>query len=200
MYFFGEYLVLAVFLDTETNGLDHTVHNILEIAFEIVDLSNGKVLESYEHLIKLSEEDWVKSNLYSLSFNGITKEKMLTGSPESVVAKEVKNIFNRHSIVKGKAVFICQNPSFDRIFFSKLIDITYQEQNQYPYHWLDLASMHFAKSILQGIQPDQINLSKDQIASYYGLEKEARPHRALAGVQNLITCYKHVLGFPKNPI
>lgn len=188
--------MLGVFLDTETNGLDHTIHNILEIAFQIVDLTTGEVLESYEHLVKLSEEEWSQSNLYSLSFNGITKEQMLTGSPLPLVSKEIKNIFKRHNILKGKAVLICQNPSFDRIFFAKLVDINYQEAHQYPYHWLDLASMHFAKSILQGIPPDEINLSKDHIAAYYHLEKEVRPHRALRGVQNLVTCYQHVLGFP----
>ncbi len=188
--------MLAVFLDTETNGLDHKVHSILEIALIVVDLATGEVLESYERLIQLSDEEWERGNPYSLSFNGITKEMMQTGVPLLEASKEVKKIFKRLHIVKGKSVLICQNPSFDRVFFAKLIDVEYQEQNEFPYHWLDLASMHFAKSLLQGKPLDQIALSKDQIAKEYHLEKESRPHRALRGVQHLIECYQHVIGFP----
>jgi DNA polymerase-3 subunit epsilon/oligoribonuclease len=185
--------MIGVFLDTETNGLDPALHNILEIAFQVIDLQTGKLLESYDRLLQLSEEEWAKSNLYSLSFNGITKELMGTGIPSSTAAKEIKKIFHTHHITKGKAVFICQNPSFDRLFFSKLIDVDYQEKHQFPYHWLDLASMYFAKSLLENKPLDQISLSKDQIASDYGIAKENKPHRALNGVEHLILCYKAIL-------
>ena len=34
--------MLGIFLDTETNGLNPFVHSVLEIAFKIINLSNGK--------------------------------------------------------------------------------------------------------------------------------------------------------------
>ncbi|MBM3201735.1 MAG: 3'-5' exonuclease [Chlamydiae bacterium] len=185
--------MLGIFLDTETNGLDFSIHNILEIAFVIMDLRTNTVLESFERILQVTEDEWALSNLYSLSFNGISKEMMLSGSSKEIVVKDIKKIFHKHKLTKGKSVFICQNPSFDRLFFSKLIPVDYQEKHQFPYHWLDLASMHFAKSMLQKIPIDEIHLSKDQIADKYHIAKESKPHRAINGVLHLIECYKSVV-------
>ena len=55
--------------------------------------------------------------------------------------------FARNKIKRGEAVFICQNPYFDRAFFAQLIDPDTQEKNLWPYHWLDLASMFWVEAI-----------------------------------------------------
>ncbi|MBS0586248.1 MAG: 3'-5' exonuclease [Verrucomicrobia bacterium] len=185
--------MLGVFLDTETNGLDWLIHEILEIAYTIVDLKTGATLFSYVTLVQISEEAWQKSSQESLRFTGITKEEMQKGKPKEEVAKEILRSFKKFSIKRGEALFICQNPSFDRIFFTKLISQKIQEKESFPYNWLDLASMFWAEEIKKGKDPEEIELSKDKIAAYYGLEKERRPHRALAGVDHLILCYKKVV-------
>lgn len=188
--------VLGIFLDTETNGLNFFIHNILEIAIDVVDLNSGQSLGKFSSLIRLSDQEWELGNPQSLSINGITKEEVSRGVSKETAATEIKALFAELGIVRGQAFFICQNPAFDRGFFSKLITIEEQESRKYPYHWLDLASMHFAKSSLQGESPDNIKLSKDHISASYELEIEPRPHRAYLGVQSLIECYRHVIGFP----
>lgn len=99
---------------------------------------------------------------------------------------------------RGSAVFICQNPAFDRGFFNLLVDVYVQELLNWPYHWLDLASMFwaniFVKARNSGIPlPDKISLSKNDIAKYYDLPPEENPHKAMRGVDHLILCYRKVL-------
>ncbi len=52
--------MFGVFLDTETSGLDPFVHVPLEIAFIIVNLCTGQELVSYETLLQVSDEAWLR--------------------------------------------------------------------------------------------------------------------------------------------
>jgi DNA polymerase-3 subunit epsilon/oligoribonuclease len=42
--------------------------------------------------------------------------------------------------------------------------------------------------------PEEINLSKNEIAKRRQLPTEAEPHRAMRGVEHLILCYRDVVG------
>ncbi|HEY5234979.1 MAG TPA: 3'-5' exonuclease, partial [Rhabdochlamydiaceae bacterium] len=89
---------------------------------------------------------------------------------------------------------------FDRIFFSQLVDPDIQESLNWPYYWLDLASMYWAKSIRKGKQdpkhyPWVTGFSKDRIAAVYHLPAEEHPHQAMNGVDHLLLCYEKVIGF-----
>jgi oligoribonuclease len=195
--------VIGVFLDTETNGLNSARHKILEIAFKIVDLSTGKFKEEYQSLVAQPIEAWEKSDRESLRVNGFSWEEISKGKTPKHVSQAIIDIFTRHEIKRKKAVFICQNPSFDRVFFSQLIDADTQEMLNWPYHWLDLASMYWAVSIRKAKQeksplPWETGLSKDLIASQYQLPGEEKPHRAMNGVDHLLLCYKAVVGFPNS--
>ena len=44
--------------------------------------------------------------------------------------------------------------------------------------------------------PRTISLSKDEIARRHKLKAEARPHRAMKGVEHLLLCYEAIVGFP----
>ena len=186
----------GIFLDTETNGLDWERHSILEIAFVICDLNSGKRIETFSSLIKPTEDEWARGDPISLEFTGITKSEVERGLEKARAQKEIITIFKSHGIERGSSLFICQNPAFDRLFFSKLIPVTLQENILLPYNWLDLASMYWAKQIEEGADLDQIGLSKDRIARHYKVPPEARPHRALNGVEHLLLCYERVVGFP----
>ena len=188
--------MLGIFLDTETNGLKIMVHHIIEIAIIILDLNSGKFLDRYTSFISLDEKQWSQGSPYSLQFNGISKEECFSGPPLQEVQNNIKHLFMKWNLKRKKAAFICQNPSFDRMFFTKIIDVDYQEQHEWPYHWLDLASMHFTKSILSGEKMETISLSKNHIAKHYGLREEQTPHRALNGVHHMINCYEEIIGFP----
>ncbi len=192
--------MLGIFLDTETNGLNPFIHRVLEIAFKIVDLTSGKVVDSYTATVKQSQEEWGKSDPASLKVNGFTFEMSLQGISASQAAMEITNILQKNKVRRETAVFICQNPSFDRIFFSQLISPDIQEGFKWPYYWLDFASMYWAEAIRAGRNIDEklpwkTGFSKDKIAHVYSLPPEASPHRAMNGVDHLILCYERVIGF-----
>jgi oligoribonuclease len=193
--------VLGIFLDTETNGLNPKIHTILEIAFKLVDLTSGELKAEYQTLIAQPIQTWERSDRESLQINGFRWEEVSRGKESTQVAQEIIDFFTHWGIQKKKGVFICQNPSFDRIFFSHLIDTDTQELLGWPYHWLDLASMYWALLLEKarkggGTLPWEAGLSKDSIAAYYKLPREEKPHRAMNGVNHLLLCYKTVVGFP----
>jgi len=190
--------MLAVFLDQETTGLDPKQHHLIEIAFKIVDLQSGKVIASFQKVIKLTPEQWEKRDPQSIEVNGFQREQIENGEDKDLVAKEIIDIFNRSGVIRGKAFFVCQNPAFDKGFFLHLINVYEQEHMQWPYHWLDLASMYWGYRVFISQQnhkeiPSELNLSKDSIASWCNLPLEDKPHRAMNGVEHLIRCYCAVL-------
>ena len=194
--------MLAIFLDTEASGLDPFFHRLLEIAFKIVDVSTGVEKFSYQAIIKQPLEIWEQRDLKSIEINGFTWEKCETGKEEAVIRQEIIDIFTQYKITRGTAVYICQNPAFDRSFFSQLIDVYTQEKQNWPYHWLDFASMYWALRIKSYQDQDadfplEINVSKNAIAQNYQLPLESIPHSALQGVKHLLLCYQKVVGFKK---
>jgi oligoribonuclease len=83
------------------------------------------------------------------------------------------------------------------------VDVYTQEKLNWPYHWLDLASMYwvafFQKKVSLGEPiPQKMSLSKNDIASQYQLPVEDLPHKALNGVNHLLLCYQAVLGIKYN--
>jgi oligoribonuclease len=189
--------VLGVFLDTEANGLNAQINKIIELAFKIVDLSSGELKAEYKAVVAQTKEVWAKSDPNSLKVNGFSFEEVAKGKQPDQIGKETIALFGKWSIERTKAVFICQNPSFDRVFFSQLVDSDTQEFQKWPYHWLDLASMFWATSMHKNKLPWEVGFSKDLIAQQYNLDPEASPHRAMNGVDHLLLCYEAVVGFPK---
>jgi len=193
--------MLGIFLDTETNGLNLQVHKIIEIAYKIVDLGTGEVKEEYQSIVAQPFEAWEKGDPNSLKINGFSWDEISKGRAPHNLAQHIIDSFTRWGIQRKKAVFICQNPSFDRVFFSQLVNPDTQEMLNWPYHWLDLASMFWAISMdraknNQGPLPWEVGYSKDLIAAHYNLPKESTPHRAMNGVSHLLLCYQAVVGFP----
>lgn len=198
--------MLGIFLDTETNGLNPFKHKVVEIAIKLLDMETGLLIDSYEAIVYQTYDEWQNSDLSSLQVNGFNWEDVSMGILPETVSKQIQELFSKHKIQRGKAVFICQNPSFDRPFFAQIVDPELQEKLLWPYHWLDLASMYWASALLkkrkenESPYPWETGVSKDKIAKIYQIGSEAKPHRAVNGVDHLILCYKAVLGFPKQPI
>lgn len=193
--------MLGIFLDSETNGLNPLKHQILELAFKILDVDTGAEMGSYHSVIRITEDEWNLSDPNSLKINGFNWEKVLTGKPKEEVSNDVLEIFKHQGVKRGEAVYICQNPSFDRIFFSYIVDPDIQERLRWPYHWLDLASMYWAESIHNNREkpipfPWETGFTKDKIANLYNIGSEPAPHEAMNGVTHLIECYGAVVGFP----
>ncbi len=192
--------MLGIFLDTETTGLSSRKHRVLEIALKCVDLRSGDLRGEYNSVVRHSEVVWEASDPESLRINGFTWELMETGRPELEVSEAIVGLFGELKIGRRSAIFICQNPSFDRGFFSQLVETERQEALQWPYHWLDLASMFWALEVRKSVEGKAkfpgLHLSKDDIARKYKLGPEAKPHRAMNGVDHLLLCYRNVVGFP----
>lgn len=197
--------MLGIFLDTEANGLNSQIHKILEVAFKIVDLESGELKFEYQSVISHSFDAWEKSNPESLRITGFTWEEVKAGQTVRNVSQQIIDLFAHWHIRRKLAVFICQNPSFDRVFFSQLVDPDTQEILNWPYHWLDLASMFWAISIHRAVKnreslKTEFHFSKDSIAEHFHLPPEAKPHRAMNGVNHLILCYEAVVGFPQKQL
>jgi len=190
--------MLGIFLDTETIGRNPQKHRVIEIAFRIIDVLSGEEKDSFHSLVTMSTEEWKKSDPESLQFNGFKWEEVVKGVSAAEVGQQIQALFVRHKIKRGEAAFICQNPSFDRVFFSQLVDPDRQEALLWPYHWLDLASMYWTEAIKSGKHPWKNGFSKDKIAKAYHLPPEAQPHRAMNGVDHLLLCYRSVVGFPQS--
>lgn len=193
--------MLGIFLDSEASGLNPHRHSLLEFALKILDVTTGELKATYHAVVKLSPSEWGKSDLNSLKFNGFTWEEVSKGKDKELVCSDVIALFNKCHIKRGEAVFICQNPSFDRAFFSQIVDPDIQEKLNWPYHWLDLASMYWADSIQKGkrdgnVYPWKTGVSKDKIAAAKHLPTEEKPHRAENGVNHLLLCYEAIVGFP----
>jgi oligoribonuclease len=189
--------MLGVFLDIETSGLDPFQHDPLEIAFIIVDLLSGAERARYESFLQVSQEEWSRGDPSSFAINRITQEMLKQGKSRGNIAQEIETLLLEQGINNDRAFFICQNPSFDRPFFSKIISSSRQQALDFPYHWLDLASMYFAKRLVfeQKKQEFSLKLSKNDIARAFSLPEEERPHRAMNGARHLLLCYTHLIGF-----
>ncbi len=193
--------MLGIFLDTEANGLNPKKHKIIEIAYQLIDLFSGELKDSFHSTVSMSSEDWEKSDPESLQVNGFKWEEIERGQNASEVGRQIQASFAKNKIKRGEAVFICQNPSFDRVYFSQLVDPDLQEKLLWPYHWLDLASMYWSEAMKKGAlgtgkYPWQTGFSKDKIARAYQLAAEEQPHRAMNGVKHLFLCYQTIVGFP----
>jgi DNA polymerase-3 subunit epsilon/oligoribonuclease len=189
----------AIFLDIETTGLDFTRHKPIDLAFEVVDMASYERKGRYQSLVKQPASVWELSDPSSLLINGYTFEQISSGKEPHVVGNEVVELFTAFGIERGKAVFICQNPSFDRGFFMQLVDVYTQESLRWPYHWLDFASMYWALLTSRTKQqnlpfPTQLNLSKNEIAKQFQLPEERTPHCASQGVEHLMNCYQALFG------
>ena len=193
--------MLGIFLDTEANGLNYRKHQLIELALRIIDMATGEEKARYESVVFHTFDTWELSDPSSLQVNGFTWAEISSGKQKETIAEEIIALFHHHNIQRGQAVFICQNPSFDRAFFSQIIDPDLQEKLLWPYHWLDLASMYWAKSLQKAKtqpipMPWETGLSKDTIAQIHKLPSEEKPHRAMNGVDHLVICYEAIVGFP----
>lgn len=193
-------IMYGIFLDIEATGLDPSIHKVLEIAFKVIDLKSGNEMAAYDAIIKIGVEDWDLRDLESMKINEFTWEKSQEGKDISVVRNEIIAIFNQLKISRENTFYICQNPAFDRNFFSKIVSLNTQEQYKWPYHWLDFASMYWVLRVKaahekQEPMPTALNVSKNAIAKAYQIPEETHPHLAINGVNHLILCYKTVVGF-----
>lgn len=185
-----------IFLDIETNGLDPQRHVPIEIGILIYDLDKNDEFEAFTSFIALDAEDKKNSCLTAMQVNGIV-DRIPKDAPEiDMVERAIEMFFLQNNISSENCFFLCQNPTFDRPFFHKIIPQIRMNHLGWPYHWLDLASMYWFKSITNGLklQSTKCILSKDSIAKCLGMDPEPMPHTAIQGAAHLAKCYLILTG------
>ncbi len=189
----------GLFIDTETSGLDSSKNLLLEIALCCLDLHNFSCIFSYTSMIYYPHKYFTeKSDPDSLKINGILYQMIESGKKKHDVKHDILENIEKYGINKSNTVIICQNPSFDRAFFSQVVPVEEQQRIKFPYHWLDLASMYWYRFIDHDSDESvnaALTLSKDEIAKRLGLPGENKPHTALGGVYHLIKCYEALRRF-----
>ena len=190
----------AIILDTETTGLDPSKAQVVEIAFKVVDIGSGACLESFQSVVALSKEEWDRADPVALTINGFTWDAVQTqGRPRNDIAVNICSLFSKLKLSPKSAFFLCQNPSFDKAFFSQICPPAVQKSCGFPYYWLDFASMNWAlmaKEFVLGKRlPFRIPFSKDGIALSSGLPPENKPHKAMNGVDHLLLLFSKIIGF-----
>ena len=195
----------AIILDTETTGLDASKAQIVEIAFKVVNTNSGECLASFQSVVALSEKEWNEADPGALKVNGFTWADIQTrGRPRSDIAVDICSLFSQFKLSPQTAFFLCQNPAFDKAFFSHLCPPSVQKSCRFPYYWLDFASMNWAltvKDVVAGkLLPFRIPFSKDGIAQHKGLPLEEFPHKAMNGVDHLLLLFTKIVGFRQNSL
>ena len=194
----------AIVLDTETTGLDPSKAQVVDIAFKVVDIGSGACLGSFQSVVALSKEEWALADPIALTVNGFTWNDVQTrGRPRSDIAVNICTLFSKLKLTSQTSFFLCQNPSFDKAFFSQICPLSVQKSCGFPYYWLDFASMNWAlmaKEISLGKRlPFRIPFSKDGIAHSSKLPPENKPHKAMNGVDHLILLFSKIIGFRDSP-
>lgn len=190
-------------IDTETTGLDPHQNAIVEIAMKIFDVSSGKLHDSYQSVIKLTDYDFTTASQRALEINGFTrKETDKKGKPKEQVINEICDFFLKNQVDRRNDAFLAWNATFDRGFFDALITSDLQSEKKIPYHWLDFPSMHHGiervKIATGKIASYCIPYRKDAVAKHYNLPPEEAPHRAMNGVDHMLLIYERVIGFNQN--
>ena len=191
----------AIILDTETTGLDSVKSCVIEIALKVINTETGEHIDSFQSISKMSKKEWGNADPKALKINGFTWELIQAeGRSRSDIAVDICNLFSRLKLTPSTSFFLCQNPSFDRAFFSQLCPLPVQKACNFPYYWLDFASMNWAltsKTIgRKRRSPFCIPFSKDAIARDAGLPAEKKPHKAMNGVDHLLLLFTEIVGFP----
>ena len=156
-------------LDTETSGLDHDKHEILEIALISYVLDRGGnryVLRKYEE--KVQPQNIHLASERALEINGYTDEGWKDAKPASEVMEEVK----RH--IEDSDILLGQNLIFDLRFIKEICQRSDIEPPQFP-AYIDTKSI--ADELVKANWLERSGM--DYLVEHYKVEVEGRAHTAL---------------------
>ena len=165
------------FTDIETTGLDHDMHDIIELATIVV---NPATLEPIATLDSKIEPTNIKAaSPKALELNGYTPDAWR----DAMTMREALWQFNR--TVKGVCI-VAYNVGFERRFLRAAYDRTDIEPLMH-YRWYDVMSM---------AQPftayGLTSLKLHKVCEYFGIEPEPSVHRAMAGAKKCLSVYKAI--------
>ncbi len=178
----GEFV--RAFLDCEFGGLDPELHDITEV---------GVILTDYR-LVELEERQWrVKARPDRITDEaaaifGYDPELWADAPPIRQVLEEMSALLPKNRIVIPAG----QNVRMDMLFLER----AYRRCGlHYPfdYHVIDLATLFYAWSLVQGEQLTSLSLRQAATQADL-LEKGAVAHRALEDARLALDCFRHYVG------
>ena len=170
-------------LDCEFGGLDPDLHDITEVAVIVTDY----------RLAELARAEWkVRARTDRVSetaarINGWTEKEWADAPGIRPVLTELTSL-----LPKGKtAVPAGQNVRMDVIFLERAFRAC---EMPYPfdYHVIDLASLFYAWSLVNGEQVSALSLRQAGLTA--GLVDGPIPHRAMADTQLTLDTFRHFIG------
>ena len=175
-----------VFIDTETTGLIHGYHEIVDLALVRTGPDAARVLDVWS--VKICPLHLERMTAEALAVNGYNRDEWRSAAFDSAELWEKAN-----AIMRG-CIAVCHNPSFDRA----MISIAMRQWGMEPacdYHWVGTESMAWPL-VRAGILP---SLALSEIAKFFGIQPEPIPHTALNGATLCWSVYQWlaiVYGFP----
>jgi len=161
----------VVFLDTETTGLDPTVHEIVEIA--VVDLEGHVLLNT-----KIKPVNIERASPEALKVNGYNEADWAEAPTFDEIKDTVMEVL-KHKIIVG------QNPQFDRNFVVEALSRCGVEKayRKLKRHTIDTITLAWEHLVPCGL--DRLNLGAE--CEFLGIPLEA--HQALADAQGCRAVY-----------
>lgn len=165
-------MIFFYVIDTETNGLSSTLHEITEISIiRVVDRMQ------YSRNIRVHKPE--NSNFDSLQITGKTMSDLYKGSEKIDVINEVEVLLNEDGSTPSHRCLIAHNAAFDRRFLCALWE---KYNKQFPFHlYVDTIHLFKAYCKKQGIK-SKANL-KDA-TELMGIKKLGSAHNAIVDTRH----------------
>ncbi|MDA3908418.1 MAG: 3'-5' exonuclease [Sulfurimonas sp.] len=146
-------------VDIETNGSKIEKHQIIEIAG--LKIKNGKIIDSFESLVKCSE-----INEHIVAITGISVKDTLNAPP-------LKDVLYKFKVFLGDAVFIAHDVKFDYKFISQSM----QKIGLAPLLNRSLCSLALAERTVESYR-----YALSYLNDTFRLNPDANHHRAMSDV------------------
>lgn len=160
-----------VVFDIETTGLDSFENEIIEIG--ALKVKDGKVVDSFDHLIKPSHP----INSFITDLTGITNEMVEN-------AESIEEVLEQFINFIGDNILMGHNVNFD-------INFVYDHAEKYNNHILNndfVDTLRLARQLLPKLPHHRLS----DLADYYNIDKTGH-HRALKDVEMTLDVYNHLL-------
>ena len=158
-----------LFVDTETTGLDHKVHELLEVAALRCSFDGKQIISAYEAKLKPLHIETATAK--ALEINGYTPEEWTDEkcTPHEAVVQHLSNMA-RDTVLVG------QNVSFDEGFLNDLFD-AHKVKPPWGYHKVDTVALGWPLFINTPME----GLSLGKMCAFLGVS-QMPTHRAAADV------------------
>jgi DNA polymerase III epsilon subunit-like protein len=166
-----------IWIDVETTGLDPELHEIIEIGW-VVTTADGTDRERGGYAVPFS--GYVTSGAAAVNGFDPTQERRVTRLDWA--------LNDLGGAMKARR-FAGQNPRFDEAFLRRAFRRCEIRWPMMDHHLLDLAALAWP-IVLAG---KTASVSLDALCDAVGVEREARPHSALAGALKAVEVYRALL-------